>query len=117
YPQFVLLGLSCPRQSLLMVYRAGFKIDPTGRTTTMESITMTPATLSKAEQFETLRANLRDLITASGKTLQEIIDHTGLPRATLYTRLNVEGSTIPIDELHKIWTVCGMPGNISDLLE
>ncbi|OAV60206.1 hypothetical protein A6F49_12525 [Enteractinococcus helveticum] len=100
-----------------MVYRPGFKIDPTSRPTTMESITMTTATMSKAEQLETLRANLRDLITASGKTLQEIIDHTGISRTTLYTRLNVEGSAIPIDELHKIWTVCGNPGNISDLLK
>lgn len=78
---------------------------------------MSTMTVSKAEQLESLRANLRDLIRASGKTLQEIIDQTGIPRSTLYNLLNAAGSAIYIDEIHKIWTACGKPGNISDLLE
>lgn len=77
---------------------------------------MSTMTMSKSEQLESLRANLRDMITASGVTLQEIIDHTGIPRATLYKRLNAEGSAIYVDEVHQIWMACGKPGNISDLL-
>lgn len=78
-------------------------------------MTMTTTTLDTAEQLETLRANLRDLIKSSGRTLQEIIDETGIPRATLYERLNAEGSVIYVDDMWKIWTACGTPGNISDL--
>lgn len=78
---------------------------------------MSTMTVSKAEQLESLRANLRDLIRTSGKTLQEIIDQTGIPRSTLYNRLNAEGSAIYIDEVHDIWTACGKPEKISDLLE
>lgn len=77
---------------------------------------MTTATMSKVDQLESLRANLRDLITSSGKTLQEIIDHTGIPRSTLYNRLNAEGSAIYVGEVRKIWKACGKPGKISDLL-
>ena len=77
---------------------------------------MTTSTITQAEQLEALRANLRDLITTSGKTLQDVIDETGIPRSTLYMRLNVEGSAIDLNEVHKIWTVCGRPGTVADLL-
>lgn len=77
---------------------------------------MTTTTMSRAEQTETLRANLRDMIQSSGRTLQSIIDETGIPRSTLYTRLNVEGSAIYVDEVHDLWKACGEPGCISDLM-
>ena len=76
---------------------------------------MTTTTLDQADQLEALRANLRDLIKSSGRTLQEIIDVTGIPRSTLYERLNEEGSAISVDEMWKIWQACGQPGKISDL--
>ncbi|GAA4110742.1 hypothetical protein [Enteractinococcus coprophilus] len=77
---------------------------------------MTTSTINQTEQLEALRANLRDLIADSGKTLQDIIDETGIPRSTLYKRLNVEGSAIDMNEVHKIWTACGKPGTIADLV-
>ena len=76
---------------------------------------MTTTTLDKADQLEALRANLRDLIKSSGRTLQEIIDDTGIPRSTLYERLNEEGSVIYVNEMWKIWKACEKPGRISDL--
>lgn len=117
YPQFVRLSLQCPSYSLVMVYRPDFKIAPAGRPIMLESIKMMSTTMNKTDQLEALRANLRTLIRNSGKTLQDIIDQTGIPRATLYQRLNQEGSSIYIHEVHKIWTACGKPGNMSDLLK
>lgn len=77
---------------------------------------MTTTVMSRDEQTETLRANLRELIQSSGRTLQEIIDETGIPRSTLYKRLNVQGSAIYIDEVWEIWKACGKPGSLSDLM-
>ena len=77
---------------------------------------MTTMAMNAVDQLELRRANLRDLITTSGKTLQEVIDHTGIPRATLYNLLNAEGFAISMREVRKIWKACGKPGKMSDLL-
>lgn len=77
---------------------------------------MTSTVMNRDEQIETLRANLRAMITDSGRTLQQIIDETGIPRSTLYKRLNVKGSAIYVDDIHDLWKACGKPGNLSDLM-